>query len=156
LPVLAWFSGPVIIRLVAMQFNHHWDIQTWYGLFTDLRLDRSPYDTLRTLTYETRVDRSGLFYEYHAYPPGLIYLYWPIAKLYALVDSSGLNYHFGRQGVAPVVAVPWYFNYFFKMPLLFADLGIAALLWKMVGRDTARRYVWNLYPIMALAWQFDT
>jgi hypothetical protein len=155
-PVVVWFSGPVLIRLAAMQLNHQWDVQTWYTLFTDFRLDHSPYDTLRTLSYETRVDRSGMFYEYYAYPPGLIYLYWPLAKLYALFDSAGATYHLGQQGLPAVIPIPWFFNYFFKMPLLLADIGIAALLWKMVGRNTARRYVWNIYPIMALAWQFDT
>lgn len=155
MPVLAWFAVPVLLRLVAMQFNHYWDVQTWYGNFADFKLNQSPYETMRTLSFESRVERTGFFYEYHAYPPGLIYLYWPVAKLYALFDS-GLTYHFGRLGLPPVVAIPWYFNYFFKLPLLLADLGIAGLLWKMAGSKTAQRYAWNLYPIMALSWQFDT
>ncbi len=151
---MLWFAGPLLIRLSVVPLGHFWDLQTWYNMFVDFHHGRTPYDTMQTLSFEARAEHTSLYHFYYAYPPGLIYLYWPISQLYALLDP-GLHYSLGRQGSVVASAIPWYFNYFFDLPLIIADLGIAALLWKMAGPTLARRYAWSLYPVLVIIWMFE-
>ncbi|HEX2910244.1 MAG TPA: hypothetical protein VH186_05505 [Chloroflexia bacterium] len=152
--IRGWFLGAILIRLLLIPISHHWDIQTWYSMFADFNFGRSPYDTMQTLSFETRLEYGYLYYEYFAYPPGLIYIYWPIAKLYALLDPN-LNYSLGAPFSLVAPTTTWYFNYFFKIPVMLADLGIIVLLWKMGGSDIAKRYALNPYILVVMIWMFD-
>jgi hypothetical protein len=154
LAVLAWLVTPALLRLLFMPLNHPWDIQTWYAIFADFKYDQSPYATMQRLSFEARAEMISPYYEYYAYPPGLIYLYYPIAKLYALFDPN-LSYFIGRADSLFTFPVPLHFNYFFKVPIMLADLGIALLLWKMGGKSVAHRYAYSLYTIMIIVWMFD-
>jgi hypothetical protein len=154
-PLLVWFAGPALVRLVIMPLSHPWDTQTWYAFFNDLHTGRSPYDTMTTLSLETRSEKVYQYYEYYAYPPGLIYIYWPIAKLYALFDPN-LGYYLGKIFLPAMTPMPWIFPFFFKIPIMLADLGVAALLWVMGGREVARKYTWSPYAILAVTWMFDS
>jgi len=148
--------APALFRLLFIPFSHPWDIQTHYALFAAIKFDQSPYVLTQVLSMEARTERVLLYHEYFQYPPGLIYLYWPIAKLYSYLNlDPSLNYHFARQSSVPAIPAPWFFAYFFKLPLLVADMGIVILLWKMGGRQVALRYAWNIYPIMVLFWMFE-
>jgi hypothetical protein len=137
-----------------MPISHTWDTQIWYSFFADIKFDHSPYDTLQTLSYETRSERIYPYYEYFAYPPGILYLYYPLGKFYALLDPN-LNYVLGRGFIPLITQIPWFFYFIFKIPVMLADMGIMALLWKMGGKDVARRYAYSPYVIMVVVWTFD-
>ncbi|MEI7553658.1 hypothetical protein [Candidatus Chlorohelix sp.] len=149
-----WFAIPVLLRLVFMPVSHYWDTQIWYSFFADIKFDHSPYDTLQTLSYETRSERIYPYYEYFAYPPGILYLYYPVGKFYALLDPN-LNYVLGRGFIPLISQIPWFFYFIFKIPVMLADVGIMALLWKMGGKAVAQRYAYSPYVIMVMIWMFD-
>jgi hypothetical protein len=150
-----WLLGPILLRLLIMPLNHAWDVQTWYDFFADFKFNRTPYETMRTLTFESSLNPAQLnYYEYYAYPPGLIYIYWPLAKFYSLLDPN-LNYHVSAPLTIAFFPVPMLFNYFFKIPIMLADVGIIVLLQKIAGREIAKRYAWNHYVLLVMIWMFD-
>ena len=156
------------IRYSLMLFNHPWDLQTWYNMFVDLGKGQSPYEALRYLTETTR-SRYGLiwyesgrifsskpavFYEYYAYPPFLMILYYPLAKLYALFFP--LQYSFAIPYTSTLNRINPAFHLFFKTPIFLSDLGIAILLYKMASRKAMKSFLFNPYIILVSAcWSFD-
>lgn len=138
-------------------------------MFVDLANDRSPYDTLRYLTESTR-SRYGLawyetgkvlstnpavFYEYYAYPPFLLILYYPLAKLYSLFFS--LQYSFAIPYTTTIYKVSPFFHLFFKTPIFLFDIGIAVLLYKMSSRKEMKSFLFNPYIILISAcWTFES
>lgn len=151
----------LIPRLLLSFFNHPWDIQTFYNFFVDLAKNHSPYDTMEYLTYSTSSHllpsfNRVPFFEYWAYPPLMVYLYWPIAKLFSLLHPY-LNYDFVIAYAGPTLKVPPDFNLFFKTPIFLADFGIAWLLYRMVGKGGAKMYLFNPYIIfIGATWMFDS
>lgn len=157
------------IRYALMLFNHPWDIQTWYNMFVDLAKGQSPYETLRYLTESTR-SRYGLiwyesgrilsskpavFYEYYAYPPFLMILYYPLAKLYSLFFP--LEYSFALPYTSTLNRINPFFHLFFKTPIFLSDLGIGILLYKMASRKAMKSFLLNPYIILISAcWCFDS
>ena len=157
------------IRFGLMFFNHSWDLQTWYNMFVDLAKDQSPYETLRYLTQSAR-SRYGLiwyesgrilsskpavFYEYYAYPPFLMILYYPVAKLYALFFP--LEYNFVLPYTSTLSRINPAFYLFFKTPIFLSDLGIGLLLYKMASRKAMKSFLFNPYIILVSAcWSFDS
>lgn len=167
--IISLFALALGIRFSLMFFNHPWDLQSWYNMFVDLAHDRSPYETLKYLTESTR-SRYGLiwyeggkilsskpavFYEYYAYPPFLIILYYPLAKLYSLFFS--LEYSFAIPYTTTIYKVSPLFHLFFKTPIFLCDLGIAFLLYKMSSRKEAKSFLFNPYIILISAcWTFES
>jgi hypothetical protein len=149
------FGGALVLRLVLVPFNHPWDGQTWYNLLVDLSQNHSPYDTFRQLSLFARSAKINPYYEYFAYPPGLIYLYYPIARLYALFDPN-LTYHFSSPGTLPAFPVPLAASLFFKLPVILGDLATGWLLKRMAGLKVAALYLYNPYVIFMSAWMFDS
>src|SRR5579883_1557900 len=113
-----WLLLGLLIRILLIPFHHPWDLQTWYNMFVDLAHDHSPYETLRYLTYSTRslwglMQLEGvktlpvgqeLFYEYYAYPPLPLVIYYPLAKIYARFHP--LHYQFVVEGTLAAHHVP--------------------------------------------------
>lgn len=162
-----WIVAGLLIRALLMPLHHPWDLQTWYNMFVDLARDHSPYATFHDLTASYHADRGLLarrelpsraaqqmFYAYYAYPPLLMMLYYPVAKVADLVMP--LYRQFTIRGPAAQVIVPPLFYPFFKLPLFLAELGIVALLWRLAGEDAARRYFLNpLVILVTAAWTVE-
>lgn len=161
-----WIVLGLVIRLALMPFHHPWDLQTWYNMFVDLAQNHSPYATFHDLTAtyrsqrglrelrESFTARQDMFYEYYAYPPLLMMVYYPLAK--AAERVIPLQHQFVIHGPAAQIVVPPLFHLFFKLPLFLAELGIVALLWRLAGRDTARRFFLNpLVILVSATWTVD-
>ena len=163
-----WIVLGLVIRVLLVPFHHPWDLQTWHNMFVDLAHDRSPYETLRYLTYSTRaqfglVSLEGskfsplgheLFYEYYAYPPLPLMVYYPLAKLCAFFLP--LHYEFVVQGALAAHPTPLLVLAFFKLPLLAADVGIALLLWRIAGEQRARTFFLNPFVVLVSgAWTLE-
>lgn len=163
-----WLLWGIAIRLLLVPFHHPWDLQTWYNMFVDLANDRSPYETLRSLTYSTRSLWSSvqpreltslatrpLFYEYYAYPPLPMLVYYPLAKLYARI--APLDYQFVVQGAVAAHRLPIGFMFLFKAPLVLADIGLALLLQRLAGAQSARTFFLNPFVILvSVAWTIES
>ncbi len=162
-----WLVLGLLIRLALMPFHHPWDLQTWYNMFVDLAQGYSPYDTFHDLTASYRAQQwlmqpgeslnavaPELFYAYYAYPPLLMMLYYPFAKIAQLVIP--LEHQFTMHGPAAQVVVSPLFHFFFKPPLFLAELGIALLLWVCASENTARRFFLNpLVILVSATWTVD-
>lgn len=151
----------LIPRLLLSFFNHPWDIQTFYNFFVDLSKFHSPYETMEYLSHSTQsriipeYNRLAYF-EYWAYPPLMVLLYWPIAVLYSFFHP-GMDYNFVIAYNTPDLRVPLEFNLFFKLPIFLADIGIAYLLYKMVGKGGAKAFLFNPYVIfIGATWMFES
>jgi hypothetical protein len=155
------------IRLLLVPLHHPWDLQTWYNMFVDLSRDHSPYETLRELTYSTRSHRGMIeirdkifpttqarFYEYYAYPPLPLVIYYPIAKLYGRL--FGLDHQFVFQGAVAAHRIPVEFMLFFRVPLFAADVALALLLGRLAGEEKARTFFLNPFVIIvSAAWMIE-
>jgi hypothetical protein len=162
-----WILLGLLVRLILSPLNHPWDLQTWYNMFGDLARDRSPYETFHDLTASYRADMGLMeprntpnaevqpaFYAYYAYPPLLMILYYPVAKVAGRVIP--LEPQFTFHGPAASVVVPPLFNLFFKVPLFLAELGIVAVLWRAAGEPAARRFFLNpLIILVSATWTFE-
>lgn len=162
-----WLVLGLVVRVLLVPFHHPWDLQTWYNMFVDLAHNRSPYETLRYLTYSTRAQwglvsleskffpvNRELFYEYYAYPPLPLLLYYPFARLYAAFFPP--HYEFVVQGALAAHRIPVLVLVLFKAPLFAADVGIALLLWRLTGEQRARTFFLNPFVILvSAAWMFE-
>jgi len=151
------------IRFALVGLNHPLDLQTWQGLFVDLNNNKSPYETFEKLTYEARATQGvgwsqSQYYMYFAYPPMLIPIEYPFAKIYgAFYPTPPVN--FAISGVDPYPQVPLALNFLFKLPIILADIGIALLLYKMTKRSEKSMiaYLFNPFVIFVSAcWMFDS
>ncbi len=150
------------IRFALMGLNHPFDIQTWNGLTVDLSNNRSPYETLEKLTYESRATQGAgwaMNFQYFNYPPMLIPIYYPFAKLYGAFYPTGQIQYSTANDVTPYTQVPMLLNLLFKLPIFLADIGIALLLYKMTKRSEKSMiaYLFNPFVIFISAcWMFDS
>lgn len=147
------------LRVVLLPLGHPWDITTFYNMFVDVGHGRSPYDTMR---YLNAVGHSALWghdggYEGYAYPPALIYLYWPLAHLFVWLHPTLTN-HIPIEGLFAVPTMPWDFYLWLKLPFWLGDLAIAAILWRMTGSARSYRdYLLNPYVLLISGcWTFDS
>lgn len=153
----------LILRYSLMIFNHPWDIRTFYNLFIELGKGTDPYLTMRDFTYLIRSHATfgwSNWYEYYAYPPLLIYIYFPLAKLLLLVHPD-LKLMFalpGSSGIPPqVFRYPLAFLFLFKTPIFLADLGTAILILKMGDRKAFKRFYFNPFVIFISAmWMIES
>ncbi|OGY28133.1 MAG: hypothetical protein A3F33_01610 [Candidatus Woykebacteria bacterium RIFCSPHIGHO2_12_FULL_43_10] len=149
----------LIIRLLTAFFTHPWDIQTFYNFFVDLARNISPYDTMMYLSSFARAYVGPGWdynFEYYAYPPLPILIYYLPAKLFGLLHPN-IDYSFVVSHAAPVLKVPWDFNFFFKIPLIISDIAIAWLLSKRLDLYRAKSFLLNPYVILISAsWMFDS
>ena len=150
------------VRFALMGLNHPFDIQTWNGLMVDLSNNRSPYDTLEKLTYEARATQGvgwAMNFQYFNYPPMLILIYYPFAKLYGIFYPTGQIQYSTANDLTPYTQVPMLLDLLFKLPIFLADIGIALLLYKMTKRSEKSliAYLFNPFVIFISAcWMFDS
>jgi hypothetical protein len=144
------------LRLVLLPIGHPWDTTTAYNMFIDIARGHSPYDTFRYLTDVAQSAHWATAYEYYAYPPMPLYLYFPLAKLFVLLHPQA-TYFFPVEGSSALPNLPWDFYALYKLPIWLADFGIAALLARMSGTLRGwRAYLLNPYVLLISgAWTFD-
>ncbi len=155
----------VAARIVLLPITHTWDSQTWFNIITELAQSdniidaiRSPYETMRDLSLLSRSQRLGLYYEYWAYPPLLLYVYYPLALL---ISHLGVDFQadpvFHSPETLAWAVMPLPLLVAAKLPGIAADLGIAAALARMGGSPgAARSYLLNPYVLLMSAWMFDS
>jgi hypothetical protein len=144
------------LRVALLPLGHWWDLTVDYNVFIDIAHGRSPYDTFRSLTNIAQSAHWWPFYEYYAYPPAPLYIYWPFAHLFAWLHPAATNY-FPIQRSFAMPSLPWDFYLWFKLPIWAADFAIAAVLARLTG--TVRMFgAYLLNPFVLLvsgAWTFD-
>ncbi len=153
-----WVIGflALVIRTVLLPIDHWWDITVFYNTFIDLAHNHSPYDTLQHLSLIARSAGWSDAYEYFAYPPVILYLYYPFAHLFGALHPTA-TYFFPVSGSTAMPSLPIDFYLFFKLPIWIADFLIGALLVRMSGSLRGwRDYLLNPYVLLvSAAWTFD-
>jgi hypothetical protein len=127
-----------------------------YNVFVDLGRNHSPYDTMRELSDLARAAGWREYYEYYAYPPGPIYLYYPLARLFLRLHPLAQSF-FPVSGSYSMPRLPWDFYLLYKVPIWAADFGVAAVLARLTGTARAwRDYLLNPFVLLISgAWTFD-
>lgn len=155
---LLWMIGllALLLRILLLPFGHWWDLTIDYNVFIDLIKNHSPYDTFVTLSHIARSARWDSVYEYYAYPPVPLYIYYPLAKIYGFLHPHA-TYFIPVSGSYAVPNLTIDFFFLFKAPIWVADFLIAALLARMSGTIRgARDYLLNPYVLLISgAWTFD-
>ncbi len=155
----------LILRACLLPFHHPWDYQTWHNMFVDLSQQRSPYDTFRYMSYATRAHLGQIadpvgqrtyphFYEYYAYPPLPLVIYYPLAKLIGALTPlrSQLTVQWGTAAHRLNALT----KLGFELPIWGADLAIALMLARAGGAALALAFFFNpLVLLVSGAWTFD-
>ncbi|MGH2517076.1 MAG: glycosyltransferase [Ktedonobacterales bacterium] len=145
------------LRLILLPIGHWWDLTVDYNVFIDLAHNTSPYDTMVYLSHIAVASGWDTHYEYYAYPPIPLYLYWPLAHIFAWLHPN-LGYFIPRSGSFAMPTLPLDFFLWLKLPMWIADFAIAALLARMSGTVRGfRDYLLNPYVLLiSAAWTFDS
>ncbi len=155
---LLWPIGlaALALRLALLPIGHWWDLTVDYNVFIDLGRNVSPYATMAWLSHIAQSAHWGSYYEYYAYPPAPLYLYYPLAQLFHWLHPSA-SYFFPVQGSFAMPSLPWDFYLLYKGPIWMADFAIAALLARMTGTAQGfRSYLLNPYVLLiGSGWTFD-
>ncbi len=155
---LLWTVGlmALALRLVLLPIGHWWDLTIDYNVFVDLIHNRSPYSTMTYLTHIARSAGWDFNYEYYAYPPVMLYIYLPLAKLYGVLHPSA-HYFIPVSGTFAMPSLPLDFFLLLKLPVWIADFLLGALLMRMAGTVRGwRDYLLNPYVLLVSgAWTFD-
>ncbi|HEX6796372.1 MAG TPA: glycosyltransferase [Ktedonobacterales bacterium] len=155
---LLWTIGlmALALRLVLLPVGHWWDITVDYNVFIDLIHNRSPYGTMAYLTHIARASGWDFNYEYYAYPPVPLYIYYPLAQLYGLLHPNA-HYFITVSGSFAMPSLPLDFFLLLKLPIWIADFLLGALLMRMSGTVRAwRDYLLNPYVLLISGmWTFD-
>lgn len=155
---LLWMIGllALLLRVLLLPLGHWWDLTIDYNVFIDLIKNHSPYDTFTFLSHIARSAGWDTVYEYYAYPPVPLYIYYPLAKLYGLLHPHA-TYFIAVSGSYAVPNLSLDFFFLFKAPIWIADFLIAALLARMSGTIRGfRDYLLNPYVLLISgAWTFD-
>src|SRR5579872_985852 len=80
------------LRVLLSPLQHTWDSQTWLNTAALLGSDPNPFHAIaapfemtRRLTDLARGSGESQFFEYWAYPPGMLIVWWPLARLWTLL-----------------------------------------------------------------------
>lgn len=155
---LLWMIGllAIALRIILLPIGHWWDLTVDYNVFIDLAHNHSPYDTMVYLSHIAAASGWDTHYEYYAYPPIPLYLYWPLAHLFAWLHPH-MGYFIPLSGSFAMPSLPLDFFVWLKLPMWIADFAIAALLARMSGTVRGfRDYLLNPYVLLiSAAWTFD-
>ena len=155
---LLWTVGlmALALRLVLLPVGHWWDLTIDYNVFIDLIHNRSPYATMAYMTHIARSAGWDFNYEYYAYPPVMLYIYYPLAQLYGLLHPTA-HYFMTVSSSFAMPSLPLDFFLLLKLPIWIADFLVGALLMRMSGTVRGwRDYLLNPYVLLISgAWTFD-
>ncbi|GCE10440.1 hypothetical protein KTT_02990 [Tengunoibacter tsumagoiensis] len=146
----------IALRLLLLPIGHPWDLTVDYNVFIDLIHNHSPYDTFTTLSNMAIAGHWDHVYEYYAYPPVPLYMYYPLAKIYGILHPHA-QYFIALPGSYAVPSLGLDFFFLFKLPIWIADFLIATLLARMAGTIRGYRdYLLNPFVLLVSgAWTFD-
>ncbi|HKV83295.1 MAG TPA: hypothetical protein VJN88_01985 [Ktedonobacterales bacterium] len=144
------------LRLVLLPIGHYWDLTVDYNTFIDLAHNHSPYATMAYLSHIASASGWDTSYEYYAYPPVPLYIYFPLAHLYAWLHPAA-TYFIPVPGTHALPSLGLDFFFLLKLPVWIADFVIAAVLARMSGTVRGfRDYLLNPYVLLISgAWTFD-
>jgi hypothetical protein len=155
---LLWTIGllALALRIILLPIGHWWDLTVDYNTFIDLAHNVSPYTTMQYLSHIAWASGWDYNYEYYAYPPVPLYIYYPLAHLYLLIHPQA-TYYIPVSGTYALPNLSLDFFLLLKFPIWIADFGIAALLARMSGTTRGfRDYLLNPYVLLVSgAWTFD-
>src|SRR5262249_1281459 len=99
---------------------------------------------------------SGLrpYYEYWAYPPGMLLVWWPIARAWFLLGGP-IAERFASPDAFTAVPIPVLLSLGLKLPTIAGDVAITALLARLASASVARWYWLNPYVLLVGLWTFD-
>lgn len=145
------------LRLILLPIGHWWDLTVDYNVFIDLAHNHSPYDTIVYLSHIARASGWDTTYEYYAYPPVPLYIYYPLAHIFAWLHPTA-TYFIPVSGTYAMPNLPLDFFALYKLPMIIADFIIAGLLARMSGTVRGfRDYLLNPYVLLVSgAWTFDS
>ncbi|MHB8618599.1 MAG: hypothetical protein ACYDAG_03360 [Chloroflexota bacterium] len=153
----------VVARSLFLLLSHTWDAQTWVNTFAELAQPgtfreaiQRPYETTRELSLLTRAaGRHGDHYESWAYPPFMLYVYWPLARAY-LATGGHLVARFPVQPAFWTPSVPFALQALTRLPNVVADLVTLVLLQRLGATlSELRWYALNPFVLLIGAWTFD-
>jgi|GEM_PF-605797 hypothetical protein len=144
------------LRIILLPIGHWWDLTVDYNTFIDLIHNHSPYDTMQYLSHIAWASHWDYNYEYYAYPPVMLYIYYPLAHLYGWLHPTA-TYYIPVSGAFAMPSLSFDFFFLLKFPVWIADFLIAALLARMSGTVRGfRDYLLNPYVLLVSgAWTFD-
>jgi len=151
------------VRLLLVPLTHTWDGQTWANVFAELArsgnpLDaiHQPYETMRELSLLTAAaGRHMDFYEYWAYPPLQLYVYWPLAHLYTFLGGR-LDPSFVVQPAMIAPSLSAGLLLLIHTPNIVADVAALYLMRALgVSLVNLRRYAFNPLVLLVGIWTFD-
>ena len=155
---LLWTIGllGLALRIILLPIGHWWDLTVDYNTFIDLARNVSPYTTMQYLSHIAYASQWDYNYEYYAYPPVPLYIYYPLAHIYAWLHP-GATYYIPVSGTYAMPDLSFDFFLLLKLPIWIADFLIAALLARMSGTIRGfRDYLLNPYVLLVSgAWTFD-
>lgn len=150
------------LRIALSPLQHTWDSQTWWDAAAQLSQHANPFEAIRApfvtaqqMTDLARGSGQSEYFEYWAYPPGILLLWWPVVRLYTLL-SGPLTPVFAAPDTFTAVPMPFILSLGLKLPIMAADLACAALLTRMAGQRAGRWWLFNPYVLLASAWTFDS
>ena len=153
----------VAVRLLLVPLTHTWDGQTWANVFAELSQDpnpleaiRRPYETMRELSLLTAAaGRHSDFYEYWAYPPLQLYIYWPLAHLYTFMGGA-VQPSFAVQPAMIAPSLPMPLLALIHAPSIAADVVVLFIMRALgVGLARLRWYAFNPLVLLVGVWTFD-
>jgi len=149
------------VRIVLSPLHHTWDSQTWWNAVAQIGAEPNPihaiqvpFDSARQMTDLASGSNQAPYFEYWAYPPGMLMLWWPLARLWTLTHGI-MPQHFAAPDTFTAAAIPPLLSLGLKLPIIAGDLACAVLLAILGGATIGRKYVLNPYVLLACLWTFD-
>ncbi|MBI2756915.1 MAG: hypothetical protein HYX52_09430 [Chloroflexi bacterium] len=157
-----WLLLALAVRMLVSPLQHTWDSQTWWNVAAELggesdpwRAVAAPFETMRRLSDLARGSGQREYYEYWAYPPGMLLVWWPIARLWAVL-ADPLVPQFAAPDVFTARPVPFLLALGMKTPVIIGDLVAGVLMARLTGNERVGRwYLFNPYVLLVGLWTFD-
>lgn len=151
----------LVLRIALTPLQHTWDSQTWWNVAAELGREpnlwsavNAPYEHMRQLSALAQGSGYREFYEYWAYPPGMLLVWWPVARVWFQL-AGPIAQHFAGPDTFTAMPVPPLLSLGMKAPTIVADVVTVVLLGRL-GHQAAARWYWlNPYVLLIGLWTFD-
>jgi len=156
-----WLAVGLALRIALTPFQHTWDSQTWWNVATQLGREpdvwnavNAPYEHMRQLSALAHGSGFREFYEYWAYPPGMLLVWWPVARAWFFL-AGPMAERFAGPDSFTAMPIPLLLALGMKAPIILAD-AITVLILGRLGHPGAARWYWlNPYVLLVGLWTFD-
>lgn len=160
-PLWPWLALGLVLRIALSPLQHTWDSQTWWNVASELGREpnllnavAAPYEHMRQLSALAQGSGFSRYYEYWAYPPGMLLLWWPVARAWFFL-AGPLAERFASPDTFTAMPIPLVLSLGMKAPTILADLLTAVLLGRLANPSAAKWYLLNPYVLLIGAWTFD-